>query len=173
MVTPIQKPLKKNPQVRTRVPTLPSHFRSRTALFLAAAAAEGQFMLQVCGEPECESIQYPARDACRHCLSNNLIWQEVSPLGKLIATSTVRTSTSSYFKERSPWRLGTVQLDIGPSVMCHLHGDVVVSDNVRLINRLDKSGRVFFLPCRLKRPQIKGMICSFVNSTVTPNTAGY
>ncbi|SDQ97230.1 SDR family NAD(P)-dependent oxidoreductase [Pseudovibrio sp. Tun.PSC04-5.I4] len=150
MVTPIQKPLKKNPQLRTRVPTLPSHLRSRTALFLAAAAAEGRFMLQVCGEPECVSIQYPARDACSHCLSNNLIWQEVSPLGKLIATSTVRTSTSTYFKERMPWRLGTVQLDIGPSVICHLHGDVEVSDNVRLINRLDKSGQSVFLAMPLE-----------------------
>lgn len=150
MVTPLQKPPKKNPQVRTRVPTLPSHHRSRSALFMAAAAAEGRFMLQVCDEEDCKAIQYPARDSCSSCLSSKLVWQDVSSRGKLIATSTVRTSTNTYFRERTPWRLGTVHLDIGPSIMCHLHGDVAVGDEVRLINRLDKSGQSVLLAMPLE-----------------------
>ncbi|QUS57617.1 SDR family NAD(P)-dependent oxidoreductase [Pseudovibrio brasiliensis] len=155
MVTPLQKPPKKNPQVRTRVPTLPSHYRSRSALFIAAAAAEGRFMLQVCAEPDCSTVQYPARDACACCLSDRLVWQDVSPHGKLIATSTVRTSTNTYFRERTPWRLGTVHLDIGPSVMCHLHSEVTVGDKVQLINRLDKSGQSVLLALPMERAQLQ------------------
>ncbi|MFP3339704.1 zinc ribbon domain-containing protein, partial [Micrococcus sp. SIMBA_131] len=55
-------PPKKDPQKRTRTQTLPSGLRSRAALGLTAAAAEGRFMLQVCGE--CGALQYPPRDAC-------------------------------------------------------------------------------------------------------------
>ena len=36
--------------------------RSRAALGLAVGAAEGRFMLQVCGD--CGAVQYPPRDVC-------------------------------------------------------------------------------------------------------------
>lgn len=143
MTKPLAPPPKKNPQQRTRSPALPSGLRSRAALGLAAAAAEGRFMLQACSE--CGTLQYPPRDACSHCLSVDLKWRDVEPTGKLIAETTVRTSTSVYFRERTPWRIGTVRLDAGPSVMAHVHGDVPRGADVRLINRLDKSGQgVFF-----------------------------
>ena len=47
MMPPLQKPPRKNPLQRTRQPLLPPHQRSRTALGLTAAAAEGRFALQV------------------------------------------------------------------------------------------------------------------------------
>ena len=143
MTRPIAPPPKNNPQKRTRVPTLPSGFRSRTALGLSAAAAEGRFMLQECRE--CGALQYPPRDACSSCLSVGLVWKDVPPTGRLIAETTVRTSTNVYFRERTPWRVGTVRLDAGPSGMAHVHGDVPRGGEVRLLNRLDKSGQgVFF-----------------------------
>ena len=40
------------------------------------------------------------------------------------AETTIRTSTDVYFRERMPWRIGTVQLDAGPSIVAHLHGDL-------------------------------------------------
>ena len=146
MTDPLAPPPKKDPQRRSRVPTRPSHMRSRAALGLAAAAAEGRFMLQVCGE--CGAVQYPPRDACGKCLSVDLTWQDVATGGALIAETTVRTSTNVYFRERTPWRVGTVQLDAGPPAMCHVHGDVAMGDRVRMINRLDKSGQgvLFALP---------------------------
>lgn len=146
MTEPLSPPPKRNPQKRARLPTLPSHLRSRAALGLAAAAAEGRFMLQVCGR--CGHVQYPPRDACGSCLAVDLTWQDVSPDGRLLAETTVRTSTSVYFRERTPWRVGTVQLDAGPSVICHVHGDVSVDDRVRMVCRLDRSGQgvLFALP---------------------------
>ena len=69
-----------------------------------------------------------------------LVWRDVVPFGRILADTTVRTSTVVYFRERTPWRIGTVQLDCGPSIMCHLHGDCRVGERIRLINRLDKAG---------------------------------
>lgn len=143
MTKPIAPPPRKNPQKRTRVPTLPSGLRSRAALGLAAAAAEGRFMLQGC--EACGALQYPPHDACSTCLSIGLKWRDVEPAGVLIAETTVRTSTNVYFRERTPWRIGTVKLDAGRSVMAHVHGDVARGARVVLVNRLDKSGQgVFF-----------------------------
>ncbi|WP_136659251.1 SDR family NAD(P)-dependent oxidoreductase [Nitratireductor sp. XY-223] len=146
MTDPLNPPPRKNPQKRTRIPTRPMPMRSRAALGLAAAAAEGRFMLQTCAE--CGTVQYPPRDACGACLSVELNWTDVSPAGHLIADTTVRTSTNVYFRERAPWRVGTVRLDVGPSAICHVHGDVAADDPVRLVIKLDKSGQgvLFALP---------------------------
>ncbi|EKF18116.1 SDR family NAD(P)-dependent oxidoreductase [Nitratireductor pacificus] len=162
MTTPIAPPPKKDPQQRTRVQTLPSGARSRAALGLTAAAAEGRFMLQVCAK--CGTVQYPPRDACGTCLSVDLPWKDIAPEGRLIAETTVRTSTSTYFRERTPWRVGTVRLEAGPSIICHVHGDVARGGAVRISNRLDKSGQgvLFALPAERTQnmeddPQLREM----------------
>lgn len=164
MVDPLRPPPKKNPQKRTRQPTRPSGARSRAALGLAAAAAEGRFMLQRCDA--CGALQYPPRDACAACLSTELVWRDVDPRGRVLAETTVRTSTNVYFRERTPWRVGTVRLDAGPSIICHLHGDVAVGDEARLINRLDKSGQAAFFalptagaPNLEDDPQMRELTC--------------
>lgn len=139
MTTPLTPPPKKNPQKRSLTPTSPPGVRSRATLGLTAAAAEGRFMLQTCAE--CGTVQYPPRDACCSCLSTDLPWRDVSPAGTLLAESTVRTSTNLYFRERAPWRLGSVQLDAGPTIICHVHGDVAPKSRVILSNRLDRAGQ--------------------------------
>ena len=112
--------------------------RSRTAHGLTAAAAEGRFALQVC--LDCSTVIYPPRDACPSCLSARLPFRDVDRGGTLIAETTVQTSTDPYFRERTPWRVGTVKLDAGPVVVAHLHGDTVEGGRVRLELKLDKSG---------------------------------
>lgn len=139
MTTPLTPPPKKNPQARTVSPTRPPVMRSRAALGLSAAAAEGRFALQTCAE--CGTVQYPPRDACCRCLSTDLPWRDVPPQGELLAETTVRTSTNLYFRERAPWRTGSVKLDTGPVVICHVHGDVAPRSRVTLWNRLDRSGQ--------------------------------
>ncbi|MBA4491077.1 SDR family NAD(P)-dependent oxidoreductase [Paracoccus sp. S1E-3] len=139
MTQPLTPPPKKNPEKRTLSPTLPPEARSRAAMGLTAAAAEGRFALQVCGE--CGATLYPARDACNRCLSVDLRWQDIDPRGELLAETTVRTSTNLYFRERAPWRTGTVRMDAGPVVICHVHGDVGPRARVVLSNRLDRAGQ--------------------------------
>ena len=143
MSAPLVRPKRKNPLARTRLPLLPQGQRSRTAHGLTAAAAEGRFALQVC--EQCAQVLYPPRDACPRCLSARLTFKDVGPDGRLIAETTVRVSTDPYFRERMPWRVGTVQLDAGPVIVAHLHGDTVEGERVRLALKLDKSGSAVML----------------------------
>ena len=138
MTDPLTKPRRKDPLKKTREPLLPQGTRSRTAHGLTAAAAEGRFALQVCAD--CGATLYPPRDACPKCLSARVPFQDVPTGGIVLAETTIRTSTDVYFRERLPWRIGTVALDCGPSFVAHLHGDVAEGDRVRMTLRLDKSG---------------------------------
>jgi NAD(P)-dependent dehydrogenase (short-subunit alcohol dehydrogenase family)/uncharacterized OB-fold protein len=143
MTDELTRPKRKDPLKKTREPLLPHGVRSRTAHGLTAAAAEGRFTLQVCAE--CGFVLYPPRDACPRCWSARVGFQDVSPDGVLLAETTIRTSTDVYFRERTPWRIGTVALDCGPSFVTHLHGDVREGDRVRMTLRLDKSGNAVAL----------------------------
>src|SRR5262249_58403675 len=106
------------------------------------------FELQVCGE--CGPVVYPPRDACPGCLSARLPFKDVANLGTLLAETTIRTSTDVYFRERMPWRIGTVQLDAGPSVVAHLHGDLKEGERTRLALKLDKSGQAIAMALPLE-----------------------
>jgi NAD(P)-dependent dehydrogenase (short-subunit alcohol dehydrogenase family)/uncharacterized OB-fold protein len=139
MTNPLIAPLKKDPQKRTQVPVLPPITRSRAALGLGVMAAQGRFGLQVCAE--CQAIQYPPRDACVKCMSSELTWQDVDPSGTVMAETTIRVSPEPYFRERMPWRMGAVHLNAGPSLNCHLHGEVGRGDKVRMALKLDKAGQ--------------------------------
>ena len=149
MTTPLTPPPKKDPQKRTVSPTRPPEMRSRAALGLTAAAAEGRFQLQQCAD--CGAVQYPPRDACSSCLSPSLPWTDVNPEGELLAETTVRTSTKLYFRERTPWRAGSVKLDAGPTIIAHIHGDVARGARVKLLSRLDRSGQGVLLAVPLER----------------------
>jgi len=136
---PITRPKRKNPVLRTRQPVLPPAARSRVALGLTAAATMGRFELQQCAR--CGAVQYPPREACHRCLSDELPWREQTDRGELISQTLLRHSHDLFFRERVPWRLGMVLLDAGPTVVVHLHGDVPAPPaRVRVGARLDKAG---------------------------------
>jgi NAD(P)-dependent dehydrogenase (short-subunit alcohol dehydrogenase family)/uncharacterized OB-fold protein len=146
MIPPLARPRRKNPILRTRLPLLPPWARSRAALGLTAAAARGRFELQVCGD--CGAVQYPPREACHTCLSGELRWREQSGEGELISETTVHHSHDPFFRERTPWRLGMVRLDCGPTVVAHLHaGCTAAPSRVRVGARLDKAGQGVLLAC--------------------------
>ena len=133
-------PEKKNPVLRTRLPTLPPAARSRVALGLTAAAALGRFELQQCGK--CGSVQYPPREACHLCLSTRLKWKEQSGEGELLAATVLHHSNDLFFRERLPWRLGLVKLACGPTVVAHLHAEVPPAPaKLRVAARLDRAGQ--------------------------------
>jgi NAD(P)-dependent dehydrogenase (short-subunit alcohol dehydrogenase family)/uncharacterized OB-fold protein len=139
MTEPLKRPKRKDPLKKTREPLLPLKARSRTAQGLTAAAAEGRFALQVCGD--CGETIYPPRDLCPRCLSPRIPFRDVANGGILLAKTTIRTSIDVYFRERMPWRVGVVQLDCGPSVVTHLHGDAREGERVRLEFKLDRGGQ--------------------------------
>ncbi|MBT9287882.1 SDR family NAD(P)-dependent oxidoreductase [Hyphomicrobiaceae bacterium 22] len=136
----ITRPKRKNPILRSRVPTLPPDRRSRTALGLVRAAALGRFELQHC--LECGAVQYPPRDACAACLSDRLEWRETDPNGDLLADTVVHHSQELYFRERAPWRTGLVRLDAGATVVVHLPDDAPRAPaRVTLSAMLDRAGQ--------------------------------
>lgn len=139
----LTRPPRKNPLARTRQPTQPPGARSRRSLGLTAAAAAGRFDLQVC--QECQAVQYPPREVCHTCLSDQLHWQAVDPQGQLLVTTVLHHSNDLYFRERLPWRIGTVKMAAGPSVVAHVHGDCHDGDTVRLTLKLDRSGQAVLI----------------------------
>jgi NAD(P)-dependent dehydrogenase (short-subunit alcohol dehydrogenase family)/uncharacterized OB-fold protein len=143
MTKALVPPPRKNPQARSVAPTRPPEARSRAALGLTAAAAEGRFALQCCAD--CGQVCYPPRDACPSCLSPDLAWQDVSPMGTLLAETTIRASPQLYFRERVPWRMGSVKLDAGPVILAHLHGEVPKRARVAVKNKLDRAGQAVLI----------------------------
>lgn len=144
MTMPLMRPKRKNPVLRTRLPTLPPGQRGRVALGMTAAAAEGRFELQQCDD--CGAVQYPPREACHRCLSPHLKWREQSGEGELLSQTTLAHSNDLFFRERLPWRLGLVRLDAGATLMLHLHGDVPDAPaRVKVGARLDRAGQAVLI----------------------------
>ena len=140
MIEKLNRPKRKNPVLRTRLPTLPPAARSRVALGLTAAAAEGHFALQACRG--CGAVQYPPREACQDCLSTDLFWKKQNGDGELLADTVLHHSNDLFFRERLPWRLGLVKLDCGPVVVAHLHGAIgAATARVTVAARLDRAGQ--------------------------------
>jgi NAD(P)-dependent dehydrogenase (short-subunit alcohol dehydrogenase family)/uncharacterized OB-fold protein len=159
------RPKRKNPILRTRLPTVPPAARSRVALGLTAAAALGRFELQLC--LACGGVQYPPREACHLCLSDRLEWRSQDGAGELLADSVVHHSQELFFRERGPWRLGLVKLACGPSVVAHLHGDCPAPPGrVRVSSTLDKAGQAVLVafpeqetPTMTDDRQLREMTC--------------
>jgi NAD(P)-dependent dehydrogenase (short-subunit alcohol dehydrogenase family)/uncharacterized OB-fold protein len=136
----LERPKRKNPVLRTRLPTLPPAARSRIALGLTAAAALGRFELQQC--KDCGAVQYPPREACQHCLSTKLIWQRQGGEGELLSDTLLHHSNDLFFRERLPWRLGLVKLACGPTVVAHLHAAIAPPPTkVHVSAKLDRAGQ--------------------------------
>ncbi|MCY4463860.1 MAG: SDR family oxidoreductase [Albidovulum sp.] len=142
MTDPLPPPPKRNPQRKTRSALAPPSARTRLGIRLAALASAGRLELQRC--ESCREFAYPPREACPICLDDDLEWTRISGGGELIAATVVHASADPYFRDRAPWRIGTVRLAEGPRILAHLHGDCETGDRVRARLHLDKSGQAVF-----------------------------
>jgi uncharacterized OB-fold protein len=79
-------------------------------------------ILQSCAD--CGAVNYPAREVCRRCLGERIERLPVSGRGTLLARTVLHASGDPFFRERLPWRIGSVKLDVGPVIIVHL-GDGV------------------------------------------------
>jgi NAD(P)-dependent dehydrogenase (short-subunit alcohol dehydrogenase family)/uncharacterized OB-fold protein len=144
MTDALKRPQKRNPIMPLRLPTLPPGARSRAALQMSAAVAEGRFELQHCFD--CGQIQYPPRDACTTCLSIRLEWKPIDGRGELISDTLLHHSNELYFRHLVPLRLGLVRLKEDITVLAHLHGDCPkATAPVRVRAHLDKSGQAVLI----------------------------
>ncbi|MDE0307809.1 MAG: SDR family oxidoreductase [Albidovulum sp.] len=142
MSSPLPLPPKRNPQRKAKPSLAPPAARTRLGIRLSALASTGQLKLQFC--KSCLEFAYPPREACPRCLIDDLEWSPISGLGEVIATTAIRATPNLYFRDRVPWRIGTVLLDEGPIVIAHLHGCCATGDRVRARLQLDKSGQAVF-----------------------------
>src|SRR5207247_4217887 len=104
----LERPKRKNPVLRTRLPTLPPAARSRIALGLTPAAALGRFELQQCRD--CGTVQYPPREACQKCLSIRLDWKPQPQDGELLSDTVLHPSNDLFFRARLPCALSLVNI---------------------------------------------------------------
>ena len=107
----------------------PPALRSPQGTKLDEHAVEGELTLQQCSV--CQTVQYPPRELCHHCLGDELNWSAVSRGGDLLACSELQHSLEPFFQEQSPWRLASVKLDCGPVVLARLTANCP-SGNIRL-----------------------------------------
>lgn len=142
MSGPLEKPKRKNPLARTRLPLLPPQSRSRRAHELTAAAAEGRFALQRCDA--CGAFAYPMREACPQCLSAELSMADAPDTGIVLSVTAAEVPADNYFRERAPWHVGLVKFDCGPTALCHVHEACQPDMPVRLFLKLDKAGQAVF-----------------------------
>lgn len=125
---------------------LPPAARSEVALGMAPFATEGRLALQCCSA--CRTVQYPPREACVNCLSSDLPWCVQDGAGELLSATVLHHSLLPYFQARLPWRVGLVRLDVGPTLITHLHakvGDVPCRVSVQA--RIDQAGQPVLIAC--------------------------
>ena len=99
-------------------PVSPPVKRTRLGRAQTAASVPGKLILQHC--EACSTVQYPPREVCCKCLSDQLSWQESDNLGTVLASVALQRSLEPYFQDQTPWLLGSVQLDCGPVVLLQL-----------------------------------------------------
>ena len=93
----------------------------------------------------CGAHQYPARDVCWRCLSDELPVVEDTGAGRLLATSTVYRSLDEGFAVRLPLRIGTVLLDAGPHLICFVAKEVDRDARVILHNLSEPSSKTLWM----------------------------
>ena len=88
------------------------------ARFDTRLPANGALTLQCCGD--CGKVNYPPRELCGHCLADALQWQAVNDAGVVLSRAALHYSLEQDYAQHLPWPVGSVALDCGPVVLCHL-----------------------------------------------------
>ena len=123
--------------------TMPPAARSPLWQKVNEAAAAGLFRLQVC--TRCDRVQYPPQEFCSDCLADELSWQQVSPMGKVLSWTSSSASTNQFFRDKFPLNTGLVKLDCGPVMIAYLAASCLqTGSRVQVTGKPDKSGQCVF-----------------------------
>lgn len=107
-------------------------------------------MLDLCVCRVCATVQYPAREACRSCLSDDLQFQPVSALGSVLAWTLLHLTNERDLRGRGPWPIGTVQLDCGPQLIVFLsRASCHCGTRVRVLTRARQTGATVYVAQRV------------------------
>jgi uncharacterized OB-fold protein len=90
----------------------------------------------------CGAAQYPFREVCVRCLSDNIDVRQVDAQGTLLACTRIHRSFDPRFSSRLPLQVGSVKLDAGPVAIAFVsQGVSKVGMRVRLDSH-DEDGRL-------------------------------
>lgn len=78
-----------------------------------------KLMIQRCND--CGQHYFYPRPLCRHCLSRNVEWRQVSGKGKL-HSFVINSRPPKTFPIQQPFLIGLVELDEGPRMMSNIVG---------------------------------------------------
>ena len=107
---------------------------------MAVYAARNLLALQHC--TACGTVQYPPRELCVACLTDELEWRISDAVdGEVLAGTELHHSHDPTFRDRLPLHIGLVRLDVGPTAVCFLTDACDAGTRVRLTARNDAAGR--------------------------------
>lgn len=120
----MQRRLRMNrPSLRLR--SKPPKQRTPRGQDFTAANLACALSLQKCSE--CENTNYPPREVCESCLSDQLLWKPADTSGRLLQAVELHHSLWEFFKRRmkkNTWPIASVRLAAGPVVFAHLALDL-------------------------------------------------
>ena len=97
------------------------------------ALNEGKVRMQQCGD--CIGWVFYPRTRCSHCLSDQLVWREVSGLGTLYTFTISRQPTAPQFADELPQLLAVVETEEGVRLTTTLvnveHENIKIGTKVR------------------------------------------
>ena len=103
----------------------------------------GVLLLQHC--QECGLINYPSRERCRSCLSDDFRWRQTDTSGEIVSYTQIHISQWEFFKRKvkdGPWPIASVKL-AGQILFAHLAldtfggGDLVLGTKVKVFTQSD------------------------------------
>ena len=103
-------------------------------------------VLQHCAD--CGAIQYPSREICHSCLSDDLVWRPIdNNLARVVSSTRLHHSLNDYFLPRLPWHILAVRLssDNSGSLLVHSAEPHAAGDHVRLYIVEDHRGSATLL----------------------------
>ena len=96
--------------------------KTRTLLGASFSAANFQGVLKLQHCQACSEINYPPRELCKRCLSDQMRWTDTNPEGVILSVSELFHSQWEFFKRKiahAPWPIVTVEV-AGQVLFAHL-----------------------------------------------------
>jgi uncharacterized OB-fold protein len=100
--------------------------------------------LQFC--QACGTAQYPLRDACRACLSDDLVMQAGLVGGTVVSEGTIHRSLDPAMVACGPIRIGAIASPLGIRLLALLAPGVQAGSSVELSPCLDWPGAIIARP---------------------------
>lgn len=115
--------------------------KARTPLWhhVTEGAKAGELRLQIC--LRCGQAQYPPREVCGRCLSDDLEWKAMDGAAKVLGKTRLHASLEPWFQDRLPVDVALVQLDIGPIVYAFAGKGAEIGVRVTVEARIDEAGQ--------------------------------